>query len=89
MIQQLLERRNEMQCMRQRRVTLKRLHIPPPAVNVELVRIPYGTESAIVETTGLLAGRPLYLKHGVVHLALLAGEGVEPGEYKYLHVGLV
>src|SRR5450755_2351747 len=85
MIEERLDRFNEARSVRQVSMAFKRGQVLPARINVELVRVSNGPESAIVEAAWLQAGGRLYFEHCLMHVALLAGAGVKSGEHKCLH----
>ena len=82
MIEERLDRFNEARSVRQVSMAFKRGQVFPARINVELVRVSNGAESAVAEAARLQARGRLYFEHRPMHIALLAGASVEPGEHK-------
>src|SRR5947207_1749512 len=85
MIEQRFDGLQEAHGVRQFRMTLKRGHVLPASVDVELIRVPNRAKRTVAEAARLLTSRALYFKHCSVHLSLLSGAGMETGEDEYLH----
>ena len=85
MIEQRLDAREEVDCVWQFGVSLKRRLVLPAGVNVELIEVSDRAKCAVRKATRLRARGALDRVNGVLQFASFSGASVESGKHKNFH----